>query len=265
MVNQDDFIFDSSPHGVTINHYITNVTDNYDYEIVLLQASQNMRQLKNIFAIVLVAVTGCTMQPGEAIAPGLRAVDKYTIIGPKNFLSDYSPKNSDGTINVVVEIPTGTIAKWEVTKPEGKLEWEFKEGKPRIVKYLGYPGNYGMIPRSILPKELGGDGDPLDVIVLGPAVPRGSIVKAKLIGVLKLLDGGEQDDKLLAVMADTPLYEVDSIAAIDKKFPGVTTIVSTWFTNYKGAGETEVKEIGDTEEAQQVLDAAVEAFNVNDN
>ena len=159
MVNQNDFVFDSSPHGVTINYYITNVTDNYDYEIVLLQASQNMRQLTNILAIALVAVTGSTMQPGKAIAPGLRAVDEYTIIGPKNFLSDYSPKNSDGTINVVVEIPTGTIAKWEVTKPEGKLEWEFKEGKPRIVKYLGYPGNYGMIPRSILPKELGGDGD----------------------------------------------------------------------------------------------------------
>ena len=46
--------------------------------------------------------------------------------------------------------------------------------KPREVKYLGYPGNYGMIPRTLLPKELGGDGDPLDVIVLGPAVERGS-------------------------------------------------------------------------------------------
>ena len=43
-----------------------------------------------------------------------------------------------------------------------------------------------------MPKEDGGDGDPLDVIVLGPTIPRGTVV-AKLIGILRLLDNGEQD------------------------------------------------------------------------
>ena len=38
-------------------------------------------------------------------------------------------------------------------------KWEFRDGKPRVVAYLGYPGNYGMIPRTLLPKEHGGDGD----------------------------------------------------------------------------------------------------------
>ena len=57
--------------------------------------------------------------------------------------------------------------------------WEFKDGKPRIVKYLGYPGNYGMVPKTLLPENLGGDGDPLDVIVLGPQVERGSVIKCK--------------------------------------------------------------------------------------
>lgn len=196
----------------------------------------------------------------EVVSPGLRSENEYTIVGPKNFLTDYEPQNPDGTINVVVEIPTGTLAKWEVTKPDGKLEWEFKDGKPRVVQYLGYPGNYGMIPKSLLPKALGGDGDPLDVIVLGPAVPRGSVVAVKLIGVLKLLDGGEQDDKLIAVMKDTPLYEVDSIADLDNKFPGVTTIVKTWFSNYKGPGEMEVKGLAEKDEALQVFNNAVEAF-----
>ena len=74
----------------------------------------------------------------------------------------------------MIEIPTGTTAKWEVVKPSGELRWEFDQGRPRVVRYLGYPGNYGMIPRTLLPKEEGGDGDPLDVVVLGPAVPRGS-------------------------------------------------------------------------------------------
>lgn len=222
---------------MTIN-YTTNINN-----VIALEADNNTSTLK-----------------AEVVSPGLRTENEYTIVGPKNLLSDYEPKNPDGTINVVVEIPTGTLAKWEVTKPDGKLEWEFKDGKPRVVQYLGYPGNYGMIPKSLLPKELGGDGDPLDVIVLGPAVPRGSVVSVKLIGILKLLDGGEQDDKLIAVLKDTPLYEVDSIADLDSKFPGVTNIITTWFSNYKGPGEMEVKGLAEKDEAMQVFNSAVKAF-----
>ncbi len=120
-----------------------------------------------MIAAIFAGLTLVTGTQAETIAPNLRLIDSYTIVGPKNFLTDYEPVNRDGTINVVVEIPTGTTAKWEVTKPDGKLQWEFKRGKPRVVKYLGYPGNYGMLPRTLLAKEDGGDGDPLDVIVLG--------------------------------------------------------------------------------------------------
>ena len=98
------------------------------------------------------------------------AKDPYTKKGENNYLTGYEAVHDDGDINVVVEIPTGSVQKWEVDKTSGNLKWEFVDGKPREVKYLGYPGNYGMIPRTLLPKELGGDGDPLDVIVLGPAV-----------------------------------------------------------------------------------------------
>jgi inorganic pyrophosphatase len=199
----------------------------------------------------------------EAIAPDLERVDEYTIVGPGNFLTGYSPTNPDGTVNVVVEIPTGTIAKWEVSKPDGRLEWEIEDGKPRVVRYLGYPGNYGMIPQSLLPEEMGGDGDPLDAIVLGPAVPRGSVVQVKLIGVLKLLDGGEQDDKLIGVMVDTPLYEVDSIGELEAQFPGIAAIVETWFSNYKGPGKIESLGYAEREEAQQILQTAVNAFSAN--
>jgi len=210
-------------------------------------------------AITLVISYDVKGQVGN-IAPGLKATDRYTLVGEKNLLTGYQPKSPDGDINVVVEIPTGTVEKWEVTKPEGSLKWEFKKGKPRIVKYLGYPGNYGMIPRTLLPKELGGDGDPLDVIVLGPAVPRGSVVEAKLIGVLKLLDGGEQDDKLIAVLANTALYEAGNLKELKEKFGGVTTIVETWFINYKGPGELVSKGYGEVEEARKILDAAIKSF-----
>jgi inorganic pyrophosphatase len=194
------------------------------------------------------------------IAPGLTKVDAYTLVGGKNFLTDFPPLNTDGSINVVVEIPTGTAEKWEVEKKDGSLRWEFKNGKPRIVDYLGYPGNYGMIPQTVLRKELGGDGDPLDVIVLGPAVPRGSVVKAKLIGVLKMLDSKEQDDKLIAVLADTPFFKLDSLAELNKKYAGVTKIIETWFTGYKGPGVIESKGFGEKEEGMKILKAAAAAF-----
>ena len=58
--------------------------------------------------------------------------------GEKHFLTGYSAHNLDGTINVVVEIPAGQTAKYEVNKTTGMLELEQKNGQPRFVKYLGY-------------------------------------------------------------------------------------------------------------------------------
>lgn len=186
--------------------------------------------------------------------------DPYTLNTGKNLLKDIPATNADGTVNVVVEIPAGTIQKWEVSKPRGLLEWEFKNDKPRVVQYLPYPGNYGMIPRTLLPKEKGGDGDPLDVIVLGPAVERGTVVKAKIIGVLRLLDDGEQDDKLMAVLSNSPLASVDSIQTLNRDFPGVAQIVETWFTNYKGPGKMKTLGYGETREALDILQTATKEF-----
>jgi inorganic pyrophosphatase len=186
--------------------------------------------------------------------------DIYTLKGEHSFLSGYEPVFEDGDINVVVEIPTGTVAKWEVAKPSGEMKWEFVDDKPREVKYLGYPGNYGMIPKTLLPKELGGDGDPLDVIVLGPAVERGSVIKCKLIGVLQLLDRGEQDDKLIAVLENTPFYDVNNLVELDANFNGVSEIVKLWFANYKGPGKMEPKGFADEKKAREILNAAVEAY-----
>ncbi len=190
-------------------------------------------------------------------AEGLKMADGFTLIGKKDFFRDYPPTDSSGNINVVVEIPAGTNAKWEVDKPTGQLKWEFKQEKPRIVAYLGYPGNYGMIPRTILPKDQGGDGDPLDVIVLAPAVPRGSVVHARPIGVLKLLDGGEQDDKIIAVLPDSPLGGVSSLEELQSDFKGITDILEIWFSNYKGPGKMESKGFGGLAEARDIINDAV--------
>ena len=46
------------------------------------------------------------------------------------------------------------------------IKLEFKNGKPRIINYIGYPVNYGFIPKTLLPTSEGGDGDQLDILVL---------------------------------------------------------------------------------------------------
>ena len=185
---------------------------------------------------------------------------KYKLSSGINYLKDIEPINSDGTVNVVVEIPTGTNEKWEVSKKTGDIEWEFKKGKPRIVKFLGYPTNYGMIPRTLLPKDLGGDGDPLDVILIGSYIERGKVVSGKLVGVLKMLDGGETDDKLLMIQKNSPLYQANNIGDLRDKFPGTLSIIETWFESYKGPGEIKTNGYGSVSDAKKILDKSIQEF-----
>ncbi len=184
----------------------------------------------------------------------------YAVTGERHFVSGYGPVNSDGDINVIVEIPTGTSEKWEVNKISGNIEWEFRYGEPRIVRYLGYPANYGMVPGTMAPLESEGDGDPLDAIILGPPLKRGDVVKCRLIGVLELLDKGAHDDKLIAVHAGTYFYEVNSIRELDEEFEGITDILRLWFANYKGPGFIEIKGFGDKERAYRILEKAIETY-----
>jgi inorganic pyrophosphatase len=200
-------------------------------------------------------------QPGTvSLGEPLTLLDPFTLAGERNLLSDYAPTNSNGTINVVIEIPAGTNEKWEVDKSSGALKWEFRDGAPRRVQYMGYPGNYGMIPRTVLPTEDGGDGDPLDVIVLGSAVPRGSVVEARSIGVLKLLDNDEVDDKIIAVLIGSPFEEITKLKDLNLRFQGVTQMLEIWFENYKGPGKLESTGFGDEIEARKVIRSAIQAF-----
>ena len=135
-------------------------------------------ELKLISLLVISGITfsACDSAIQKAPALSIDTIESIQpIVGASHFISGYAPK-VDNDIQVVIEIPTGTTAKWEVDKSDGLLHWQIKNGNPRIVEYLGYPGNYGMIPRTLLAKDSGGDGDPLDVIVLGPPVGGVSLI-----------------------------------------------------------------------------------------
>lgn len=192
----------------------------------------------------------------------LVANGEYSLKSEKNLVTVMPAKNIDGSINVLVEIPSGTNGKWEVNKETGNLDWEFKKGAPRVVQYLPYPSNYGMIPQTLSPEEIGGDGDPLDVLLLGEAVPRGAYVKGKLIGVMYMKDHGETDDKLLAVAEGSPFENVNSVSELAEQFPGTLTILQTWFVNYKGIDEDmKVTGFANKTEADKVLNEAINGYN----
>ncbi|MDA1354396.1 MAG: inorganic diphosphatase [bacterium] len=166
------------------------------------------------------------------------------------------PYDDAGQLQMVVEIPAGSRAKFELNKQSGRLEQDIKDGKPRFIEYLPYPAHYGFIPGTLLDKANGGDGDPLDVVLLDGDVRRGDVVPIRIIGVLYLVDGGENDHKLIAVNMNGVFNSVHSLAALDQQFPGVSAILATFFVGYKGSGVMEVRGFGSTEQATALLNQA---------
>lgn len=197
---------------------------------------------------------------GELLPHGMEfSKDCMSIINEEhtNLYRDFPAINNDGTVTAVVEIPAGTNAKWETDPVTGTLAWELKNGLPRMIKYLGYAGNYGMIPRTV-----GGDGDPLDILVIGGPQLRGTVSHVKLIGAIKLDESGNRDDKLIAVLPGSPLDVpgINSITSLDNKFPGIKNIIETWFTNYKGPGAMISLGFAEYDEAKAILDSAVVSY-----
>jgi len=101
-------------------------------------------------------------------------------------------------VTAVIEIPTGSRNKYELDKDSGLFRLD------RVLySAVYYPGDYGLIPRT-----LHDDGDPLDVLVtVQEPTFTGCQIAVRPIGVLRMLDRGEPDEKILAVPWDDPRYE----------------------------------------------------------
>ncbi|WP_058913943.1 inorganic diphosphatase [Entomohabitans teleogrylli] len=114
----------------------------------------------------------------------------------QNILDFPQPENNPDEFYAVTEIPAGGIIKYETDAATGFIIADRFQSMP-----VAYPANYGSLTQS-----LAGDGDPLDVVFYtrAPLAP-GTLIKLRPIGVLKMVDGGEQDDKIVAV----PVSKVD--------------------------------------------------------
>ena len=98
------------------------------------------------------------------------------------------------------------------------------------------------------------------MLVLGEGVPRGSVVKATPIGVIRLLDRGEQDDKILAVLPGSVFEDIKDADDLTARFPGAAEAIVLWWTNAHGKSMN-VLGIGSRGQANAVIDYAADAYS----
>jgi inorganic pyrophosphatase len=141
---------------------------------------------------------------------------------PKNYLQLPIGENSPEEINVVVEIPEKSRNKYEYDKSLDIFRLDRALHSP-----IFYPGDYGFVPQT-----LALDGDPLDVLILTiePTFV-GCLVVARPIGLLKMLDEGKEDDKVLAVPVGEPSF--DQIHNYSQIFPHTIRKIQHFFETYK--------------------------------
>lgn len=153
------------------------------------------------------------------------------------------------TLNMVVEIPRWTNAKFEISKDIlfNPIVQDSKNGKLRYVDnifpFRGYMHNYGAIPQTwedptreeFAGTGLKGDNDPLDCCEIGSRIiPTGTVKSVRLLGSLGLIDDGELDWKVIVISTEDPLAErIFNLGDVEKYMPGLLTSTREWFRNYK--------------------------------
>lgn len=158
----------------------------------------------------------------------------------------------NGIVNTVVEIPEGSRLKVEWDRKHAAFTLDRVE--PAI---FAKPCNYGFIPQT-----LDEDGDELDTLIICPEpLPTGIWLETKIIGVMKFVDDGEVDDKIVVVPADNR-DQGDWINSIDDD-PVLKQKLEHHFTHYKDLkkpGSTVVKGWGDAAEAQKIIAECIERY-----
>ncbi len=192
-------------------------------------------------------------RPQEASNP----VSTQTTTSPEtkvHMVNGVPYKTPQGQYQMVVEIPSGTNEKWQTDPVTGEFYHDKENGVPRVINFLPYPMNYGIVPQTILSKSKGGDGDPIDIVTLAPACPRGWNGPVKIIGALKLSERGETDTKIVAVLPNGPFKEINDLPELLMRYPGALEIVKNWFEGYKGPGSFLFEGYASRAEAEQMVE-----------
>ena len=151
----------------------------------------------------------------------------------------------------VIEIPKHSNCKYELDKQTGLLRLD------RILyTSTHYPANYGFIPRTYAD-----DKDPLDVLVIcSQEILPMTLIRVMPIGVMRMLDGGALDDKIIAIANNDPNY--NNIRSIEDLPKHIFDEMMHFFRVYKQLEnkQTDIKELYDREEAEKIVAAAIDNY-----
>jgi inorganic pyrophosphatase len=170
------------------------------------------------------------------------------------------PQSGDPTdVQVVIEIPAGSFTKYELDAKTGHIFVDRFQSMPVV-----YPTNYGSIPSTVGP-----DGDPLDALVITrqPVYP-GALIRVRPIGIMKMIDGGDIDDKIVAVPISKldPTYDeiktIDDLPAIER------SRIEQFFAVYKklpdGRKVVEMKGFDGVNAAVDMLKTGLDKFKTTE-
>ena len=169
-----------------------------------------------------------------------------------NLWHEISPGTKE-KMNVIVEINKGSKNKYEVDKETGLIALDRAAHTAQ-----DFPFDYGFIPQT-----LWYDNDPIDVILLTtfPLLP-GVLVRARPVAIMNMIDGGEGDDKLIAVPIDDPRWEdIKDLKDINKH---TLKEIEHFFNTYKKINHIEVvtNGYGDKKEAQEAVMRSIEQYKI---
>ena len=170
-----------------------------------------------------------------------------------NIWHDFSPEQiTPKDFTAVIEIPKGSKCKYELDKEVGLLRLD-------RVLYTSthYPANYGFIPRTYAD-----DGDPLDVLVLcsEPIYPM-TLIRVYPIGVMRMIDSGKMDDKIIAIPLSDPTYL--GISSIDELPAHIFDEIIHFFSVYKQLENKQaaVKSLFGKDMAERIIWDAIVSYN----
>ena len=159
--------------------------------------------------------------------------------------------NAPQVVNGLIEIPQGSLTKYEVDKKTGLLKLD------RIIySSFHYPINYGFIPQT-----LGLDGDPLDILVMcSESIQPLCLVEAKVIGNMQMMDTGLVDDKIIAVASKDP--GVNYIKSLDDLPKHFIAVLRNYFEQYKVLENkiVEIDEFQNAEAAYKVINDSIALY-----
>ncbi len=155
-------------------------------------------------------------------------------------------------VQAIIEIPRGSKAKFEIDKNSSLIKLD------RVLySAVHYPQNYGLIPQTYCE-----DGDDLDVLVLcSEVLPPLCLVEVRVVGVMGMVDGGEADDKIIAVATKDPnVNKINDLSDIPQH---TLDEIKQFFEEYKKLEKKKVVEVtgfGDKKKAIEVVKASMKLF-----